>query len=166
MIISGWIVRESLDGTSFAGMTDAGKPIFQPLSCRTRTYKSERAAKAAVNIIRNSGYEGNPEAEMMSAAVEVPDVPQEDKKADIAEYNGYQVLLKYGRLRYLRMALSGGFVFAMVDRNGVIRDLGDQELFAFRAFMTELSEVGEQNIKKRLIAEGKDPEGLDDWRQQ
>ncbi len=164
MIISGWIVTEALDGTSFTGMTGDGKPIFLPICYKTRTYKSERAAKAAVSIIREGGYEGSPEVFLLDKT-EVDDPPKAKDAADEL-YKEYQVLLKYGRIRYLRKKEFDGYVFAMIDRTGTIRDLGDQELFAFRTFIAELSEVGEQNIKSRLIAEGKDPEGLDDWRKQ
>lgn len=62
MKINGWTVRENLDtSVFFAGMSETNKPVFMPPCSKTRIYKSERSARAAVGIIRDSGYEGHPE---------------------------------------------------------------------------------------------------------
>lgn len=85
MIIKAWTVREGYDhSVYFSGMNTDNKPIFEPLCCRTRTYKSARAAVAAIRIITGSGYEGAPE-EYYADGIEVEDKPVISESAEITE---------------------------------------------------------------------------------
>lgn len=85
MIIKAWTVREGYDhDVYFFGMNADNKPIFAPLCCRTHTYKSARAAVAAIRIITDSGYEGAPE-EYYADGIEVEDKPPAPEPAEIPE---------------------------------------------------------------------------------
>lgn len=85
MIIKAWTVREGYDhSVYFSGMNTDNKPIFEPLCCRTRTYKSARAAVAAIRIITSSGYEGAPE-EYYADGIEVEDKPVISEPVKIPE---------------------------------------------------------------------------------
>lgn len=100
MILDGWAVKElysdSDDPLYYSGNGTGGSPIFSSMSAKTRIYRSERAARAAVNLIRCSGYEGAPE--ICRIREDVPDIqPQISMNINLpAPPDGWKVLDFFG----------------------------------------------------------------------
>lgn len=119
MTLNGWAVREGHDPELFfVGENAVGKPIFEPLSSRTRTkYKGERGAKIACQRIRETGYEGSPEPFLLKGVqvadeADVQEAPPEEKpcfEQFITEVEpppeGWRILDCFGR--YLALMYNG-----------------------------------------------------------
>lgn len=97
MRLKGWTVRESFDpDVYFSGMSADNKPVFEPLCCRTRVYKSERAAASAIRIITDRGYEGAPEEQYIDGIEvddEIPDIPPEPQTVPLPEDSPYEKII-------------------------------------------------------------------------
>ncbi len=124
MRIKGWTVREGFDhDVYFSGMSSENKPVFEPLCCRTRVYKSERAAASAIRIITDGGYDGAPEEQYIDGIEvddEIPDIPPEDSPyvQMISEVlkppEGWRILDHFGKSLAL---LYNGEHFAIRDKD-------------------------------------------------
>lgn len=97
MKIKGWTVREGFaHDIYFSGMNAENKPIFEPLCCRTRVYKSERAAASAIRIITDGGYEGAPEEQYIDGVEvddEISEAPPEPQEAPVPEDSPYEQII-------------------------------------------------------------------------
>lgn len=51
-----WVVIENRTGGYFQGFGENNHPVIEPISSKTKQYKSERSAKAAINCIGSREY--------------------------------------------------------------------------------------------------------------
>lgn len=97
MIIKGWAVREGFDpDLYFSGMNAGNKPIFELLCCRTRVYKSERAAASAIRIITDGGYDGAPEEQYIDGVEvddEIPEALIEPQAVPVPKDSPYEQII-------------------------------------------------------------------------
>ena len=163
-----WVVHETRDDRYFTGMDKENFPVLESLNSRVRLYKNKRAAECAVRQIMQTGIEY---CEFVAEYIEhsdVDDVPEDEKPPD-NQYvdklgNVWEKLDKFGPIKYLRRTTESGTSFAMTNSAGELLDLGDGELFAWRRYCREREEAGAEVIRRRLMSEGKNPDGMDDWR--
>ncbi len=163
-------VHETRDDRYFTGMDKENFPVLESLNSRVRLYKNKRAAECAIRRIAESGIEYCEFAAEYINDTNVPDVPEDgnDGKTDNQytdkQGNVWELLDKFGPIKYLRRTTESGTSFAMTNADKDILDLGDGELFAWHRYCREREEAGAEVIRRRLISEGKSPDGMDDWR--
>lgn len=75
LIENKYVVRETRDNLYFTGMNSENFPVLESLNSRVRTYKSEKAAKMAINCIGAVEY-CDFIVEFIKSE-EVPDVPKD-----------------------------------------------------------------------------------------
>lgn len=172
----------------FAGLctSEIGNEVsrFEPLSADTKTYKSKRAADSAARIA-NSHYESPFIESVFIESVEI-DVSETKQKAqqpppaesavpttlpplDLvpdSERGGWIALDKLcGKYPFmLRKKVGVVFRFAIAYSEKEIRYLPADEVFAWTRYFEECTKFVVGKIRDRRIAEGKDPDGADEWK--
>lgn len=166
-----WVVHETRDDRYFTGMDKENYPVLESLNSRVRLYKNKRAAECAIRHILQSGIEYCEFVAEYIEHLDVDDVPEDEKALgkDKLQYtdkqgNVWELLDKFGPVKYLRRKTESGTSFAMTNSGGDLLDLGDGELFAWHRYCKEREEAGAEVIRRRLVSEGKNPDGMDDWR--
>lgn len=170
-----WVVHETRDDRYFTGMGKENFPVLESLNSRVRLYKNKRAAECAIRQIMRSGIEYCDFVAEYIKHLAVDDVPDDEKPPDNKDKprgnqytdklgNVWELLDKFGPVKYLRRTTESGVCFAMTNTDRDIIDLGDGELFAWHRYCKEREEAGAEVIRRRLISEGKSPDGMDDWR--
>lgn len=173
-ITNKWVVHETRDDMYFTGMNKENYPVFERLNGRARTYKSKRSAECAIRRIMSTGIEYCDFAAEYIESAEVPDVPEDGSggktdepaasKFTDSQGNVWEVLDKFGPVKYLRRTTESGTSYAMTDELGDIFDLGDGEIFAWHRYCRAREEAGAEVIRRRLAKAGKDPDGMDCWK--
>ena len=167
-----WVVHETRDERYFTGMDKENYPVLESLNSRVRLYKNKRAAECAIRQIMQTGIEYCEFVAEYIEHLEVDDVSEDEKAPDNKDNNRYtdkqgnvwELLDRFGPVKYLRRTTESGTSFAMTNTCGEILDLGDGELFAWHRYCREREEAGAEVIRRRLVNEGKSPDGMDDWR--
>ena len=160
---------------------------FEPLSSETKTYKNKKAA-AAVARIANDCYESPFVEAFFLEYTEFDDVPvsvEKEKPQPTAptppatpaapppldlvpecEYNGWipldRLCGKYPVM--LRKKVGEVFRFAIAFNEKERRYLPADEVFAWNRYFDECKKFVTDKIRNRRIAEGKDPDGADEWK--
>lgn len=148
-----WAVHETISDTYYAGNDGSGKPVWTGLDSGIKVYKSSRSAQGAVNIIMQSGFEGQVEPEYFED-FELPEAestaPVESEKPVITDNTNWRLVDKFGKIKYwVRDDRGGGKEYAYTDRNGDMRWLGTDELAAWCTYSNERMEVGAEIIRSR-----------------
>lgn len=189
-----WVVRDkppNSDPMYFAGMTtsEITRNViarFEPLSSETKTYKNKKAAAAAARIA-NECYESPYVEAFFLEYAEFEDTPQARKRGNTynnpdtarhtcspppldlvpeCEYNGWipldRLCGKYPVM--LRKKVGEVFRFAIAFNEKERRYLPADEVFAWNRYFDECKKFVTDKIRNRRIAEGKDPDGADEWK--
>ncbi|MGN0686808.1 MAG: hypothetical protein ACI4KA_01725 [Oscillospiraceae bacterium] len=175
----------------FAGLctSEIGNEVsrFEPLSADTRVYKSKRSADSAARVA-NQHYE-SPFIESVfieSAEIDVPETTQKAQKVPQhsptesaapttlpslvlvpeSELCGWITLDKLCGKYPLMLRKKVGIVFrfAIAYSEKEIRYLPADEVFAWTRYFEECTKFVVGKIRDRRIAEGKDPDGADEWK--
>ena len=184
-----WVVAHALpnfEPTYFVGLGKSETreiALFERLSSRTRLYKSERGANQAARIA-NENYESPYiKAEFIKHA-EVDVIEDKPQKSDFAidfknsdslpelvevpvnEHSGWIRLDRlcgmYPAILRKGMGEATRFAIAYSDKN--IKYLPADEVFAWARYFDECKQFVTNKIKSRRIAEGRDPDGADEWK--
>jgi len=147
-----WVVRETRDDLYFTGMNAENYPVLESLNSRARTYKSEKAAKMAINRI--GAVECCEFAAEYIKSEEVPDVPQ-DKPPDeppIIKYDeGWSIVDTFGKkILYLRKEAACRYIYAVLCEDGNLRGFGFDEMAAWTWYSNYRRDIGARRIGKRL----------------
>lgn len=166
-----WVVHETRDDRYFTGMSKENYPVLESLNSRVRLYKNKRAAECAIRHILQSGIEYCEFVAEYIEHLDVDDVPEDGKeppgnKNRYTDRHGnvWDLLDKFGPVKYLRRTTESGTSYAMTDELGDIFDLGDGEIFAWHRYCRAREEAGAEVIRRRLAKAGKDPDGMDCWK--
>lgn len=154
---------------------------FEQLSESTKVYKSEKGAKIAA-YKANSCYESPfiapvfiefaefdvPEGPTKDAAPAPKEPPAPAPLADVpeSERTGWVTLDKLcgNYPLMLRKKVGNVFRFAIAFNQQDIRYLPADEIFAWMRYFEECTSFVVGRIRDRRIAEGKDPDGADEWK--
>ncbi len=188
-----WVVRDCMPNGEplyFAGLSESQTgqgevSRFEPLSVQTKTYKNKRAADSAARIA-NSHYESPFVSSLFLEYAEVEDIPDVEKKISEApkppytapvdlpyldlvpesEYNGWIMLDRLcGKFPVmLRKKVGEVFRFAIAFSDKERRYLPADEVFAWNRYFDECKAFVTNKIRNRRIAEGKNPDGADEWK--
>ncbi len=189
-----WVVRDKMPNCEplyFAGlcaskMGHGEVSRFEPLSSQTKIYKNKRAADSAARIANNH-YESPFIDSFLLEYAEVEDIPKAEKENSQApkplpsaalvelpplglvpesEYNGWIMLDRLcGKFPImLRKKVGEVFRFAIAFSDTERRYLPADEVFAWNRYFDECKKFVTDKIRNRRIAEGKDPDGSDEWK--
>lgn len=171
----------------FAGLTISevtGNQVsrFEPLSSDTKTYKDERRAK--IGACRAAEHYESPFITPVFVEYAEFDEPEEPPKALTAaskeppartpliavpesEYSGWikltQLCPKYP-VMMLKKKVGNVVRYAIYFSATDIRYLPADVAFAWTRYFEECTNFVVSRIRERRIAEGKDPDGADDWK--
>lgn len=188
-IANKWVVADALpncEPTYFVGLGNSEAretALFERLSSRTRLYKSERGAKRAAQIA-NDYYESPYIRVEFIKHAEVDVIEDKPRKSDFAidcknsdslpelvevpvnEHSGW---IRLDRLcgmypAILRKGAGETTRFAIAYSDKYIKYLPADEVFAWIRYFEECKQFVTNRIKSRRIAEGRDPDGADEWK--
>lgn len=166
-----WLVQDQCPGEDgpryFAGYAKSdvtGNDVsrFEPLSADTKVYKDERCAK--IGACRAAECYESPF--ITPVFVEYADldplmpVPENERP-------GWLLLNKLCEKYPLMMLMKkvGGVVrYAIAFSESDIRYLPADPIYAWKRYFSECESFLTDKIRKQRIAEGKDPDGADDWK--
>lgn len=160
LIENKWVVYDDRNDVYYTGDDCDGKPVMGSLDSRVRVYKSERAAKGAINHIYDVGNEYVTFYWLLKPRyierMEVPDAPQEDKdemnEPPIIQNDGaWKVIDSFGRIKYVKKITTASPLFAVLDDNGDLRSFGFNELKAWLWYSDLRRSVGERRIIERGV---------------
>lgn len=138
------------DNVYFTGMNSDNYPVLESLNSRVRTYKNERAAKAAIQRIGTVEY--CEFAVEYIKSQEVPDAPQ-DKPSEppVIKYDeGWEIIDAFGkRILYLRKKAANRCIYAVLDSENKLRGFGFDELKAWLWYSNLRRDVGARRIEER-----------------
>lgn len=170
----------------FAGWTESNisggyVSRFEPLSADTKTYNTPKKAK--IGAIRAAKYYESPFITPVFVEYAEFDVPEEPPKSSPpapkeppsrtplsavpeSELGGWIALDKLcgNYPLMLRKKVGTIFRFAIAFSENDIRYLPAEEIFAWTRYFEECTSFVVGRIRNRRIAEGKDPDGADDWK--
>ncbi len=205
MKLTGYVVEDKLARNSetgqayyYAGDPAAGKPAFLPLCAKTKTYKTIRQYKAAINLILNRGYEGHLEGVYIDEevpdpviaqnsarlypdtliedseilpdkpAVQTPEEPPPLREVEKADAGGWETIAFVGVKEkppiMLRKRFGEVMIYAVKLEDGVLYYLPGDELMAWMRYYDECKRFVRERIRAKRIKAGKDPDGMDEWR--
>lgn len=159
LIENKWVVYDEKDDMYYTGDNDRGEPIMEHLNSRVRTYKNERGANGAIRHIIFSGSERAEFLVLKAVHIKngnVPDVPETDKPPDkheppiIKNDGGWEIVDKFGKIKYMKKITTAKPIFAVLDENGDLRGFGFDELGAWLWYSDLRREVGARLIKERM----------------
>ena len=168
-------------GLAISEVTGNQVSRFEPLSAATKVYKNEKGAKIGARMADK--YYESPFITPVFAEYAEFDVPEEPTKdiapaqkespapaplADVPESEraGWIALAKLcgNYPLMLRKKVGTVFRFAIAFNQQDIRYLPADEIFAWTRYFEECTSFVVGRIRNRRIAEGKDPDGADDWK--
>ena len=154
---------------------------FEPLSAATKVYKNEKGAKIGARMADK--YYESPFITPVFVEYAEFDVPEEPPKSSTpapkeppartplsavpeSELGGWIALDKLcgNYPLMLRKKVGTIFRFAIAFNEKDIRYLPAEEIFAWTRYFEECTSFVVGRIRNRRIAEGKDPDGADDWK--
>lgn len=165
--------------------------LFQcELNSNIRTYPTKRKATAAINRVRDTGYEGW--LEIVEITEELPTAPPLDNEdepiineepeaepeqaeppplrpVDETDADGWDIIDAVGttkaRTPYMLRKVTGDVQsYAIQTTDGGKFYLPGDELLAWERYCDERKRFICDRIRARRISEGKDPDGMDEWR--
>ena len=168
-------------GLAISEVTGNQVSRFEPLSSATKVYKNEKGAKIGARMADK--YYESPFITPVFVEYAEFDVPEEPTKdiapaqkespapaplADVPESEraGWIALAKLcgNYPLMLRKKVGTVFRFAIAFNQQDIRYLPADEIFAWTRYFEECTSFVVGRIRNRRIAEGKDPDGADDWK--
>lgn len=168
-------------GLAISEVTGNQVSRFEPLSAATKVYKNEKGAKIGARMADK--YYESPFITPVFVEYAEFDVPEEPTKdiapaqkespapaplADVPESEraGWIALDKLcgNYPLMLRKKVGTVFRFAIAFNQQDIRYLPADEIFAWTRYFEECTSFVVGRIRNRRIAEGKDPDGADDWK--
>lgn len=153
LIENKWVVCDIKDDVYYTGDNDSGAPVLESLNSRVRMYKSERGAKSAIRHIKESG--GAELCELKAVYIEhedVPDVSTDKPERDppvIKNDGGWEIVDRFGKIKYVKKMTTAKPVFAVLDENGDLRGFGFDELRAWQWYSDLRRNVGARLIRER-----------------
>ena len=166
-----WVVTDGqryFEGFRTSKTSGMQVSVFGPLSPRTRTYKSKRAANSAVRMAAS-----NYESPYIQAAF-IEHVECEDPREEASELSELDSVPEADRKGWTCLdRLCGKYpaIFRKGNRLAIARTSTDvfylpgDELFAWQRYFQECTEFVCGRIRQRRISEGKDPEGMDEFKE-
>ena len=142
-------------GLAISEVTGNQVSRFEPLSAATKVYKNEKGAKIGARMA-DKYYESPKEPPARTPLSAVPE----------SELGGWIALDKLcgNYPLMLRKKVGTIFRFAIAFSENDIRYLPAEEIFAWTRYFEECTSFVIGRIRNRRIAEGKDPDGADDWK--
>lgn len=168
-------------GLAISEVTGNQVSRFEPLSSATKVYKNEKGAKIGARMADK--YYESPFITPVFVEYAEFDVPEEPLKPSTpapkeppartplsavpeSELGGWIALDKLcgNYPLMLRKKVGTIFRFAIAFSENDIRYLPAEEIFAWTRYFEECTSFVVGRIRNRRIAEGKDPDGADDWK--
>ena len=179
-----WLIQikpKYFAGLAISEVTGNQVSRFEPLSAATKVYKNEKGAKIGARMADK--YYESPFITPVFVEYAEFDVPEEPPKPSASapkeppvrtplsavpesELGGWIALDKLcgNYPLMLRKKVGTIFRFAIAFNEKDIRYLPAEEIFAWTRYFEECTSFVVGRIRNRRIAEGKDPDGADDWK--
>lgn len=133
LIENRWVVYETRTRLYYAGNDKNGLPTPQPLSANTRQYKTQRAAKCAIDRISDVEYYN-----FVTEYIEAQEVPNDEIEAitsalvEVADPNGWREVYgfavpgteKFSKIRLCLKVKDGMELFGLKKEDGKIYSAG------------------------------------------
>ena len=149
-------------GLAISEVTGNQVSRFEPLSAATKVYKNEKGAKIGARMADK--YYESPFITPVFVEYAEFDVPEEPPKPSASAPKEPPDKLCGNYPLMLRKKVGTIFRFAIAFNEKDIRYLPAEEIFAWTRYFEECTSFVVGRIRNRRIAEGKDPDGADDWK--